>query len=767
MIPQILLTLTRFGRAAGSAGAVGARTVGRGAGFAGRGAVGAAKTLFVANLASSMADVDKSESELKNVNVENLGNVETPIRKSEVLESDTSQATLQFTNYVNQVTDQVEPIRPFGQPIPTLTVSNEQSQVVQDIIENINNIKKRLTNVEIKTRKQTSILLKIRSASMGLNETVKESIDTDRQNELELKRDVDEEQVERKGIGERTQKVFGKLKDYAENTGSLLKEYITKFGIPLALISAPSLVSRIGDETGIDDEIPEMTLSEIGEIVKDTSETAAGIGSSILGAVRGSATKQARILSSFTGRKRNLQYLKNIAAAKSYFTSLKNSASSIQRQIGRAALAFPPGLKNLVNKGAKLPRAFFTGIVIFEAMFLLFELYVSGLMPEDEFDRKMKGKISELIRVLGAPWFTAFIFGMVGTTALGLGGLVGASLGLLAGILLGDFVFELLGMETLVDAMYEAFVRGDYSKLKEAPGKIMNEMPDVIGEYVENVIQQANESIENITTAITGDEIASQELIDRRYGENATRESILLRASGQGRGIQFGIGFDDEDAILYAFKDVETPDDYLAIKENFENKTLPEYNEEIRGFGAPEYETMEGYLSDVLSASEYRQLKNQIRTQVSGNSSVTKPELEMLMDVIDRDTNLGFFEETGVIRRGEGIRVQYADGSKQILFEDEIRTSERIDEPTRERALRRLQENRDLIEDGFTPSASQTMIVPNQESETENRTNLVVMPQPIPAMSSNPSKNNQNAQHSTPNPTVSTIDPFIGVEYVT
>jgi len=767
MIPQILLTLTRFGRATGSAGVAGARTVGRGVGFAGRGAVGAAKTLFVANLASSMADVDKSESELQNVDVENLGNVETPIRKSQVLESDTSQATLQFTNYVNQVTDQVEPIRPFGQPIPTLTVSNEQSQVVQDIIENINNIKKRLTNVEVKTRKQTSILLKIRSASMGLNETVKESIDTERQNELELQRDIDEEQVERKGIGERTQKVFGKLKDYAENTGSLLKEYITKFGIPLALISAPSLVSRIGDETGIGDEMPEMTLGEIGEIVRDTSETAAGIGSSILGAIRGSATKQARILSSFTGRKRNLQYLKNIAAARSYFTSLKNSASSIQRQIGRAALAFPPGLKNLVNKGAKLPRAFFTGIVIFEAMFLLFELYVSGLMPEDEFDRKMKGKISELIRVLGAPWFTAFIFGMVGTTAMGFGALVGAALGLLAGILLGDFVFELLGMETLVDAMYEAFVRGDYSKLKEAPGKIMNEMPDVIGEYVENVIQQANESIENITTAVTGDEIASQELIDRRYGENATRESILLRASGQGRGLPFGIGFDDEDAILYVFKDVETPNDYLAIKEKFENETLPEYNEEIRGFDAPEYETMEGYLSDVLSASEYRQLKNQIRTQVSGNSSVTEPELEMLMDVIDRDTNLGFFEETGIIRRGEGIRVQYADGSKQILFEDEIRTSERIDEPTRERALSRLQENRDLIEDGFTPSASQTMIVPNQESETENRTNLVVMPQPIPAMSSNPSKNNQNAQYSTPNPTVSTIDPFIGVEYVT
>lgn len=769
MIPPIILTLTRFGGAvtkgAGQALGAGARTIGRGASLTGRGAVGAAKTLFVANLASSMSDVDKSESDLKSVDIDGI-ETETPIKKPELVSSDVSEATLKFTEYVNQQTDEIQPVRALGQPLPVLSPTNEQSQVIQDIIENINGIKKRLESVEIKTRNQTSILLKLRSASMGLNETVKDSIEIDRQNELQLERDIDEERVERKGIGDKTQAVFGKLKDYAEDTGSLIKEYIKKFGLPMALISAPALIPRVQDflennlGLGFDED---MTLEELGTKIRDISGTAGLTAASLLGGFRGAGSQQARIVSSFTGKKKNIEFLRNIRAARSYFTSLKNSKNRIVQQVGRAALALPPGIKKLVNKALKVPISLFRGILIFEAMLLLLDLYFSDLLSEEEFDKKMKNKISELIRILGIPWLLAFIFGMVGTPALGIGGLIGAAAGFLAGILLGDFAFKLFSVDEMVDAFYDAFIRGDYSKLKTLPGRILDEMPNVIGDAI---VDLADRSIQSVKS-LGDDSIASQEIIDFRYGEGAAPASILLQASAQGRGSAFGIGYDDEDAILYAFKDVETPADYFSIKNNFETETLPEYNENIRAMGAPEYNTMEEYLSDVLSYSEYDQLKNQIRTQVSSNQSVPSSELDNLMNVVNRDTDLSFAEETNIIRSGKGVRIKYPDGSDQVLFENEIKSSERIDSTTKQRALNLLKENRELISDGFTPSATEA-IRPIQETQTENRSNLIVVPQTMgTGTTNNRPTNNQPATHSSPYPSVSTTDPFIDLGYLT
>jgi len=183
---------------------------------------------FLASLPSLMSNNDRDEKETEDAIKET--NVDRPevTPRSEKSSDGINKAlasTIQFSKYVEETTQDVRPIRAIGQRLPEITVSKKYSPIMTDIIENINGIKKRLSAVEKKVHLQTSLLMKLRSASMVMSDKIKESVDEIRYDDLQEKREEDEREVELKGIGkfekkknEIYDKVFTKTKDYA--TGS-------------------------------------------------------------------------------------------------------------------------------------------------------------------------------------------------------------------------------------------------------------------------------------------------------------------------------------------------------------------------------------------------------------------------------------------------------------------------------------------------------------------------------------------------------------------
>lgn len=726
----------------------GARATGRGVAALGRGAVGLAKTAMVAKLASSMAKVDENELNTVTTDANTLGeSYETPVKKSEITKVNVSDAILKFTEYVNKETADVRMVRAIGKPLPELTVSRKYSPIMKDIIENINGIKKRLESVELKTHKQTAILLRLRAASMGLNDTVKEAIDTDRQNELQLKRDIDEEQIERKGIGNVARNVFGKLRDYAENTGNLLKEYISKFGLPLALLAAPGLIPE--DVPGVD---PDMTLDDVLSNIRDTTKSITPMTSATLGATAGARSRAARIVSSFSGRRQNLQALQAMRTAREYFSDLRNSQSRIAQQLGRAATTMPRSIQRALNIALKTPARLFAGMVAIESMMLIIEFYASGLMSEQERDKRMKEKITELVNVIGMPWLLAFVFGAIGTKATLFGTFIGAIAGFLAGVLLADSASEIFSTQRQVDALYDAFVHGNWSKLKSVYAEIAAAVPGIVGQKIDELSKAVVQRIDTMLTPT----MATEEQIRTRFGAGASAADILFRSSAEGREGST-IGFTDESAILYAFKDVDTPEKYHNIKKKFEEEFLPKYNKVVGDKNS--IDTMEEYLDRELSTNEYDIVKDNLRIQVLNNDAVSEEEYNQFIRDIDYDTRIRMTaEEYNLIRQGKAVTVNVPGSGVEVMTEEEIQQAENITREVKEEALNRLQNNRSNIDNSnITPSQS------------TNSTNVIALP-PARGMSGPMTSIPTNYQHvspSSPTPNISTTDPFINVSYVT
>lgn len=759
LIPQVLKNIFVFGARTTGRGAM---ATGRGIASLSRGAVGLAKTVMIAKLASSMSKVDDASLNAVDSDIDTLGQAyESPIKKSEIIKVDVSDATLKFSEYVNKETSDVRPIRALGRPLPELIVSRKYSSIIKDIIENINGIKKRLESVEIKTHKQTAILLRLRAASMGLNETVKDAIDTDRQNELQLKRDDAEEQIERRGIGNVASDVFGKLRDYAENTGSLVKEYITKFGLPLALIALPSLIPDSDPDTKLED----LYNAARDIITKVTTGTSAALGAAV--ATTGRAK---RIVSSFSGRRQNLRALQAMRAAREYFSDLRNSQNRIAQQVNRAATAMPRPIQRALNYALRAPARLFKGMVAIEGMMVIAEFYFGGVMTEQERDKQMKEKIGDLVRFIGIPWLLAFIFGSIGAPT-GIGALIGAAAGFLAGVLLGDAAYKIFGLEKQIDGLYDAFVHGNWSKLMSVQGEILAEMPGIIGEMISDAMKNAVQKLDDIMVPV---KTISEEQLEFRFGKGAAGASaadIIFRSSQDRMKGHTAVSYTDQDAILFAFKNVDTPEKYHSIKQNFEEEFLPTYNK-IEG-EENAVETMEEYLDKELSTKQYNFIKDHLQTQVLNNDSVSDEEYKKFLTDIDYDTRKLAVrmtaEEYNLIQQGEAVTVQLLGGAVEVMTEEKILQADNITEEVRREALERLQ------------NSSNLNVIPQ---ESINNPGLISLPQPRnstnnyqnPSPTSygtmgptamNMSGGSQTVSPSSPSPTISTTDPFIDVRYVT
>jgi hypothetical protein len=318
--------------------------------------------------------------------------------------------------------------------------------------------------------------------------------------------------------------------------------------------------------------------------------------------------------------------------------------------------------------------------LIFEILTALYnatQAVMLGTISKEEWHKRNKEQLVKLIRLFGGPFLVMMIFAIAGSPVPVLGNLAGGLGGLIVGILLGDAVFNILKMDMLVEGLYEAIFQGKWGKLIAfVPALIKSvayELPKMLAKFAFDAYVGAGKAIIDIGKNLVADRIATDEEIKSKYGDDISTAE-LLRKAGEGMGT-------DENAILYAFKDVDTPEKYLELKKQFEENFLPDINEKRTQRG--QYFSMEQYLKDELSQREYQQLQQQVTQQMrqnAANDSATlnkfledvgyqEPSVEEVRSIpgIDNITE----EQLDLYNRGELVDV-VVDGKKVLMTLEEL-----------------------------------------------------------------------------------------------
>lgn len=670
---------------------------------------------------------------------------EKPIQKSDISGAEVSKATLAFTNYVTAQASRVEPVRAQGPRLPELTMSKKYSPIMKDIIANINSIKVRLKNVEIKTRKQTQILLNLKTASMGLNKVVKDDLDERRRDELEEQRDADEEFVERRGIGDIGRDAFRKIGEFGSRIKDGILAALSPFLAPAALFGASFALEQAQRF------IPEdMSLEQVLKVVDTVEEKVAGITAAFMGLTRGQAIGRgaqdiARAVRSFTGtggmaaaqevvskvRPGNpmfARFLPALQKAQGFFARLSRMTNSITATAARWGSSLGTWFANSMKKLAGKVLKWYLIFEAFQIMINAAQLLIMGTIDENEFHRRTKEQIGEIVRILGAPYLIMLLFGLLGTVVPILGNMAGAAAGFITGLILGDIVFESLGMQQLVDGLYDWIFLDDTNKLRAYPPVLLRGLAFALPKAIASEISEQYERVTQFADSLIQDRMATEEEIVSKYGADASDLDILRQAT-EGRGT-------DENALLYAFRNIKSTSDYNMFKNRFESEFLPEYNSD-RLFG--KVDTMEEYLKKELLPNEYQQLVEQINSQIMETGTIEQERLNNFLREVTGvsvlPTIAGFTgdhtqEEYKMWKAGLIAPVTLVDGTRELMTEEQIRTSDRIGIRARELAIERIERNQRIAQaQGITyiPSESSNVI---PMSSAQNKPNILVVNDP-------------------------------------
>lgn len=207
------------------------------------------------------------------------------------------------------------------------------------------------------------------------------------------------------------------------------------------------------------------------------------------------------------------------------------------------------------------------------------------------------------------------------------------------------------------------------------------------------------------------DRISTDEEIAEKYGDDIESSELLMKA-GEGMGT-------DENAILYAFRNIDTPEKYISLKTDFEENALTEINKKR----TRPYFTMEQYLRSELSEGEYKKLQNQVTQQMVSNQNNEKTKLNEFfreagydeLELIPGIENVTP-EEYQLYQEGKLIAAVTKDGDKKLYTEKELRETDEV-APGIKRAARQRARNRGKFNEA--QEAGEVNIVSPSESNQQ------------------------------------------------
>ena len=261
--------------------------------------------------------------------------------------------------------------------------------------------------------------------------------------------------------------------------------------------------------------------------------------------------------------------------------------------------------------------------VAIEALMLAIEMgnaYLLNPSPEaeKEFHETVKSTLNRIIDLLGGTYVGAMIGvllgGALGTAVLPVIGTVGGTiLGALFGIIVGESLFQILPIDSIVNAMYDYFLLGNKSAFNSLGQKMKN--------HVMKELSKVADSLLSAVDIVTGGgiEMATTEDIVAEYG-NITPVQLIEQATS-------GLGT-DENAIAYALKDIKSKDEMKVFSEVYRAETGIDLDEQLQ---------------EELSVQEYVKLQQQVNRQIGvfKNTAVVSENMVTPADITISEQELG------------------------------------------------------------------------------------------------------------------------------
>lgn len=530
-----------------------------------------------------------------------------------------------------------------------------------------------------------SLMTRLGNVEDSIEDAILQNQNTLRENE----RRRDEEDVENRGSGE---SIFDTFAAAASLSGG---SAIAKFVPSLMAFTAAAAFDDVAETASTTTPVGE-TLSPIGTAIESLPQISAAIQGTRLNPIAVAMAKDQldvtkasvirSISDSTTGKKvvdigsktkENISKIKNNAAElgqklkaspqivmtvrglKTMQGWMRNTASIIKVPIETARAILGPifkaagvALKGLFTKPIKW-------LLIFESIGLTIkagEALILNPSPEGEenFHSDVKKTINEVIDLIGGTYIGAMAgslaAGAAGTITLpGIGTVAAGLVGAILGAIVGESLFKLIPIDVFVDAFYNYFILDR----DNAFANIFKQMVT----HVKNELKVLEGTVANVTDILTagGIEMATVEEIADEYGDEAVLDpqSLVVQAMS-------GIG-SDENAIAFALKDINTPEQFREFAERYEEKTGENFLEELRS---------------ELSNNELDKLEEQLKKQYEAHrgSVLASPNLRERI-------------ESGEIK---------TDSAGNILFEESQNLFD-YDRPALESAIEKDIYNQDYI----------------------------------------------------------------------
>lgn len=701
---------------------------------------------FLAALPSLIGDRNKDQEATDEATDDAIkqANIQRPEITSSSIKSDDSSkkallATAQFSKYVEDMTQDVRPIRAIGKQLPEITVSRKYSPIMTEIIENVNNLKKRLQAVEKKTHLQTSLLMKLKSASMVMSNKVQEAIEENEDRELEQKREEDEREIELKGISRFDKlkdfaydNVFQKTKDYATGVKDMLVTALKTFAVPTGLLTL-GLISDLAEaDDGEEGDLTPMQTAGAGLL---------GFGAAARRTIRSIGRQSSRLSDQPKG---SLE---------------RNNVAKHHRKTRK--------MKSILGRLKKLPYiGTFAGIassyLVFNSIDAIFMRLSTGELSEEEAEQRIKEQLARLVTDLGGAFLGAYIGGLLGGKVGGTAGMIlgpkGAAIAGLAGLGIGSYVGYKAGVEFMrrsgavemvVNALYDYILGSDSALMR-----VWEEMTKMTKYSDEELIRQG----------YSPDMTPAQMIARSTQARTITDEEGNVRAIRTAQTI-----FDvDERGIVTALSRVKSPQEYYQVKSEVESGL--------------EDRTFEDFLSDVLNKEEMSIVVDSMASSMYSNENVSDEEVNKFLQ--DISTNSEVFRATmpdlyQMVEKGEAIPIILPDGTRTVATLEDIRQS-MIPEAQKLRLIETAEEQMSRQAELFKfQSGIQGRDVDISEEMFMNAPDLRTTPTNpqasiVPVVMSNPtisqksgSLNMSKPSMANPNPSSVTSDSFLNVGFTT
>ena len=437
--------------------------------------------------------------------------------------------------------------------------------------EHLNLIIQRVASLESSVDTQNKIIAK-------LTEAVKKKTEDDRKENLRRKRKEDEDDVENKNAFSYLKDAKQAYHDTKDKAESLFAKIAKAVGYAITG-SVAGLVMGFGDEiaTFVEYAIPVMDttfeaatrgiaasagmaagastkvaqsaqfMNKMGAVAQGTVKVATpsavpALTSAVSTGTKVATTVQAALPAAGNTLATANKWRAGLMKMKGIFDAIAKASDSMAAKINALAAKLPASVVEKISSGAKSVLKWYLIAEAITFMLKVLDRFTLGLMSVAEFHESNKAQLNRLARGLGAPYLMTFILTVAGSVFPVLGNIAGGLAGLLIGIILGPAVYDLLGIEHIINAFYD-FGMGD----RDAFGKLADRAIDAAKQFF----------IDLVTPDVLIDRVATVPEIKAEYGEDATLSEIAVQATQ-------GIGT-DENALYYVAENITTYAQYKSV----------------------------------------------------------------------------------------------------------------------------------------------------------------------------------------------------------